>query len=65
MRAVLEGFQFYFVSFTDHVPSIRLQDCSKLAINGKNDDDVTVCQQDAVAKFFNLAVFLLSNLVIG
>ena len=63
MRAVLEVFQFYFVSFTDHVSNILHLDCSKLAINLKNDNDVTVCQQDTIANFFNVAIFLLSPVI--
>ena len=55
MRAVLEIFSSVFsvckikkviinenVSFTDYASLIRLSDCSKLVINRKNDNDVTV-----------------------
>ena len=31
------------VSFGDHVSGIRLPDCSKLVINLKNDNGVTIC----------------------
>ena len=31
---------------------IRLLDCCKLAINWKNDNDLTICQQDIIIKFF-------------
>ena len=31
---------------------IRLLDCSKLAINWKNDNDVTICQYDVIVNFF-------------
>ena len=44
---------------------IRPPDCSKLARNPKNDNDVTISRQDANAKFFDVFLFLLSTLVIG
>ena len=31
------------MSFTDYASGISLPDCSKLAINWKNDNDVTIC----------------------
>ena len=41
------------VSFKDHGSGIRLPDCSKLAINReKNDNDVTVWQNDVFVNFF-------------
>ena len=40
------------ISFTDYVSRIRLPDCSKLAINQKSDNDITICQQNVIAKFF-------------
>ena len=30
------------ISFTDYPSEIRLPDCSKLALNTKNDNDVTI-----------------------
>ena len=32
---------------------IRLLDCSKLVINQKNNDDITICQHDIIVKFFD------------
>ena len=40
------------INFTDYAPGIRLPDCSKLAINWKNDNDVTIFQHDIIIKFF-------------
>ena len=40
------------VGFTDYASGIRLLDCSKLAINRKNDNDVKICQQDVIVRFF-------------
>ena len=45
-------------------------DCSKLAINRKNDNDDTIYQHDVIVNFFVVAavavpVFLLSRLVTG
>ena len=44
---------------------IRLPDCSKLAINWKNDNDVTVFRHDVIVNFFDVVLFLLWILVIG
>ena len=57
--------RFLLIKFKFHRPCVWLPDCSKLAINRKNDNDVTVSQQDAVANFFDVNVFFLSSLVIG
>ena len=40
------------ISFTDYASGIRLPGCSKFAVNGKNGNDVTVFQHDAIVKFF-------------
>ena len=40
------------VSFTDHVSGTRLPDCSKLAINLKNDNGITIFRHDVIIKFF-------------
>ena len=40
------------VSFTDYASGIRLPDCSKFAINGKNNNGVTICRDDVIAKLF-------------
>ena len=44
---------------------IRLPDCSKLAINWKNDNDLTVFRHDVIVNFFDVVLFLLWILVIG
>ena len=50
------------VSFLDHA-STRFPDCSKLAINQENDNGVTICRNNVMSLFFDVAVFLLSSLV--
>ena len=40
------------VSFTDSSSEIRFLDGSKLAINRKNDNDITISQHDVIVKFF-------------
>ena len=44
---------------------IQLLDCSKLAINLKNDKSITICRHDTIINFFDIAMFLLSSLVTG
>ena len=44
---------------------IRPPDCSKLAKNPKNDNDVTIFRHDVNVKFFDVVLFLLSSLVTG
>ena len=61
MRAVVAG----NVSFTDYASRIRLSDCSKLTINRKNNNDVTICKRDVIFKFFDVVFLLLSSLVTG
>ena len=53
------------IIFTDHASKIRLQDCPKLAIHCKNDNDVTIYQHNAIVNFFKVVVFLLPSLVTG
>ena len=36
----------------EYASGIRLRDCPKLAINWKNDSDVTICRHDVIVKFF-------------
>ena len=43
---------------------IRLLDCSKLALNQKNDNDVLICWHNVIVNFFDV-LFLLSGWVIG
>ena len=67
VRALLEIFQICFhflldlfsqsaindnISFTDYTSGIRLPECSKLAINWKIDNDVTIFRHDVIIKFF-------------
>ena len=40
------------ITFADSVSGIRSPDCSKLAKNPKNDNDVTISQHDVFVKFF-------------
>ena len=49
------------VSSTDYAFGIRLPDYSKLSINQKNDNDVTICRHDAIVNFFDEFLFLLSS----
>ena len=44
---------------------LRLLDCSKLTINWKNENDVTVCWHDVIVYFFDVVLLLLSSLVTG
>ena len=44
---------------------IQPPDCSKLAKNPKNDNDVTIFQHDVNVNFFDVVLFLLSSLVTG
>ena len=44
---------------------IRPPDCSKLAKNPKNDNDVTIFRHGVNVKFFDVVLFLLSSLVTG
>ena len=53
------------VTFADFVSGIRPPDCSKLAKNPKNDNDVTIFRHDVNVDFFDVALFLLSSLVTG
>ena len=76
VKAVLEIFQFCFqflqdkwllffenISFTGCGSGIRLLYCSKLVINQKNYNDVTIYRHDVIVKFFDVILFLLSSLV--
>ena len=46
-------------------PESRLPDYSKLAINWKNDNDVTIFRHDVIVNSFEFVFFLLLNLVTG
>ena len=52
-------------SFTDNASGIRLLDCSELAVNWENDNDVTNFRNYVIVKFFKIALFVLSSLVAG
>ena len=47
------------------VSGIRHPDCSKLARNPRNDNDVTTSRHDVKSQFFDVGLFLLLNLVTG
>ena len=53
------------ITFADSVSGIRPPDCSKLAKNPKNDNDVTIFRNDVIIKFIDVVLFLLSGLVTG
>ena len=40
------------ITFADSVSGIRPPDCSKLAKNPKNDNDVTIFRHDVIVQFF-------------
>ena len=43
--------------FTDHASGIQSLDCSKLAINWKNDNDITICWHEVILNFLTLSWF--------
>ena len=53
------------ISFTNCASGIRLLDCSKLAVNWKNVNDVKIFRDDVIVNFFDVVLFLLSSLVTG
>ena len=53
------------ITFADSVSGIRPPDCSKLAKNPKNDNDVVNFRHDVNVRFFDVVLFLLSSLVTG
>ena len=48
-------------SFSDSASGIQLPDGSNLAINQKNDNDVTISQYDVIVNFFDVVLLLLSS----
>ena len=50
-------------SSTNYTSRIRLPDYSKLIINWKNNNDVTIFRHDVIVKFFDVVLFLLRSLV--
>ena len=55
-----KGYYLWKCNFTHYALGIRLRDCSSLAINQKNDNDMT-----SLSNFFEVVLFLLSTLVTG
>ena len=53
------------ITFADSVSGIPPPDCSKLAQNPKNVNDVTIFRHDANVNFFDVILFLLSGLATG
>ena len=53
------------VSFADYVSRNRLSDCSELATNQENDNNVTICWRDVIVNLFDSFLFFLSILVTG
>ena len=53
------------MTFADSASGVRPPDCSKLAKNPKNENDVTIFWHDVNVKFFDVVLFLLSGLVTG
>ena len=53
------------VSFTDYTSRLQLSNCSKLAINWKNDNEATNSDITPSSKIFDIAVFFFSGLVTG
>ena len=62
----IKGYVNENITFTGYAFGIQLPDCSELAINRKNDNDVPVFRYDVIVNFFFDAVlFLLLSLVTG
>ena len=53
------------IAFADSVSGIWPPDCSKLAKNLKNGNDVTIFRHDIIVNFFWVVLFLLSSLGTG
>ena len=53
------------INFADSVSGIWPPDCTKLAKNQENDNDVKIFRQDVIVNFFDVVLFLLSILVTG
>ena len=61
----IKGYYYENVSFSHYASGIPLPDCSKFAINRKNNNDVTIHRHDVIVNFFDVVLFLLSSLVNG
>ena len=46
------------LNLTDYVSGIQLPDCSKLAINWKIGNDVTIFSHDIIINFFDAGLFI-------
>ena len=53
------------IDFADSVSGIWPPDCSKLAKNPINDNDVTIFGHDVIINLFDVVLFLLSILYTG
>ena len=53
------------INFADSLSGIWPPDCTKLAKNQENDNDVKIFRQDVIVNFFDVVLFLLSILVTG
>ena len=53
------------ITFADSVSGIRPPECSKLAKNPKNGNDVTIFDMKSSSNLFDVVLFLLSSLVTG
>ena len=53
------------ITLADSVSKIGPPDCSKLAKNPRNDNEVIIFRQTSTSNFFDVLLFLLSNLVTG
>ena len=53
------------ICFTDYAFGIRLLDYSKLAVNWKSGNDVTIFRRDVIVRIFDVALIFLSSLVTG
>ena len=49
------------VSFTDYASGMRLSDCSRLAINWKNNNNVTIFRHDIIVNIFKVFFVSLVN----
>ena len=71
VKAVIDTFSSVFTSckifqvtfnknvcFIDQASGIRLSDCSKLSINRKNYNDLTICRHDVIVSFLKFFVSL-------
>ena len=64
-RIFLKVFVNKNISFMDYASGIWLLNCSKLAIDWKNGNDVIIIWHDVIVKLFWWSVFLSSSLFTG